>query len=113
MILDECKAAGHPEPIYSQDGIGTKLTLPYKQAFGVTQASHNSTKTTETRLSTRKQEIIGILTKHGALSTEQIRHTLKTPPSERWLRHELLTLKKTGLIDVQGQTTKRKWFIPS
>ncbi|MFN7093858.1 MAG: RNA-binding domain-containing protein [Burkholderiales bacterium] len=106
MIIDECIKAGHPEPFYSQDSVGTLLTIPAKQRIGT-----SLTKLDTQHLSSRQQEIIAILKQYNELAKEEIGHKLNKPVSERWLRNELNTLKDMGYITYIGNTKSRKWFI--
>lgn len=108
MIIDECKKAGHPEPSYSQNEVGTTLTLFSKQPIGQTQIF---VKDVAANLTDRQNEVVNILLQHGDLSTDQIRSFMKNPPTGRWLRSELNILKELNIVQVKGNTGARKWFV--
>ena len=108
MIFAECKKAGHPEPFYTQESGGTKLTLPSKQIIGsaitIFQAEiHPLTK--------RQEEILELFKQHAELTAKKIHQLLEDPPSERWIRDELLRLKDLGWINYSGNIQPRKWFL--
>lgn len=107
MIIDECMKVGHPEPFYTQESGGIQLTLLSKQIIGSTAAL----KTVQSQLTKQQSEMLDILQQHGELSTIEIQTLLKTPPSERWVRDQLLRLKELGYITYSGKTRSRKWFL--
>jgi ATP-dependent DNA helicase RecG len=109
MIISECKKAGHPEPFYTQESGGTKLTLPSKQMIGSTTMIHKPTEPHP--LTKRQQEILDLFKGHEELSVEEIHQHLKHPPSERWIRDELSRLKEFGYINYSGKTRSRKWSL--
>jgi ATP-dependent DNA helicase RecG len=104
MIISECTKAGHPEPFYSQEAGGTKLTLPSSGHIGSTSPIISEP------LSARQEEIMRLLKTHNGLSPDELRQLMVTPITERTLRNELNRLKEQGLIDVLGQTRTRKWY---
>ncbi len=110
MIMDECKEAGHPEPIYSQDPIGTLLTLISKEPIGNTQIIAKPSITYD-NLSKQQQNIITLLGQKGELSSKDIIILIKPAIPERTLRRELTKLKDLGLIDSTGETTSKLWYL--
>lgn len=109
MIITECKKAGHPEPFYSQDSVGTTLTLPSHHLLGSTSPQPIQSPISLEELSGRQIEIITILRNHKSLSPDGIRTLMKHPLPERTLRFELNRLEKLGFINSTGQTRTRKW----
>lgn len=108
MIIDECVKAGHPEPFYSQDGVGTLLTLPSKQSIGGGVIRPSKRKN---HLTARQKEIIILFEKHKELSSDEVKNLLKEPLSDRWIRNELMQLKEARYLDYVGETRSRKWFL--
>lgn len=102
MIIEECKKAGHPEPIYSQNEVGTTLTLPSKQPIGQTEIKKFD-------FTERQEIILQTITQYGPMSTRSLQEKLSIP--ERTLRLELNQLKGLGVLDAKGQTNIRKWHL--
>jgi ATP-dependent DNA helicase RecG len=109
MIIDECMKAGHPEPSYTIESGGVKLTLPSKQVIG----SNTVIEITQRKLTKQQQMMLDILKQYGELSTAEIHAFLKNPLSERWIRGQLLHLKELGYIKYSGRTRSRKWSLQS
>jgi ATP-dependent DNA helicase RecG len=82
MIVEECMNAGHPEPFYTQESGGIKLTLPSNQIIG----GGVTILTTQGELTKQQYEMLDILKQQYELSTAEIRSLLDNPPSERWVR---------------------------
>ena len=113
-IIDDCTAAGHPEPVYTQDSLGTLLTLKSKQLIGAGALPTSLSDTSAYRevMHGQKKEILQILQESGPLSTTQIREKMSSPkPAERTTRAILTIMSNDGLIVAHGQTNKRKWHL--
>jgi ATP-dependent DNA helicase RecG len=99
--------AGHPEPFYTQESGGIKLKLPSNQIIG----GGVTTLTTQGELTKQQYEILDILKQYDELSTAEIRSLINNPPSERWVRGQLLRLKELGYVTYIGKTKSRKWSL--
>jgi predicted HTH transcriptional regulator len=110
MIIDECIKIGHPTPVYSQDPVGTLLTLiPKSQIGGSTQAQVLNSDPRFEKLTEQQILIIVCLQKKGKLSPKEI---MSRAPEihERTLRRDLNRLKDLGYADYIGETTSRRWY---
>ena len=108
-MIELCRANNDPDPVFTEYSGGFAVTFYFKEPMHRTMGT--AEKHSTAALTYRQQEIVWVLRQHGDLSTDQIRGFMKNPPKERWLRHELNTLKDLGAIDSKGSTTTKKWFV--
>ena len=106
MIVNECVNAGHPEPSFSQNSVGVKVTLPSKELLGPFIATQEETLQHLTR---RQQEIVHFVKNRGETTLGEIIAHLTDPPAERTLQAELAKLKEMGMLDTRGFGRGSKW----
>lgn len=105
-MIQNCKNAGNPVPIYKEIGGSFSVTLPFRAPIarkGVSSASAMD-------LSARQKEILNILNQ-GPLSRKQILSAMKNPPSDRTVQVDLLVLSKLKLIVSEGKGRALVWAI--
>lgn len=108
LVVDACIEAGHPEPFYNLDPVGTLLTIPSKQLIG----SELILETDFVKLTKREKEILDIVSRSSLeCSISQIIEKMATPPTDRTLRRDLNNLEKNGYIEKIGDKKKTIWRI--
>ena len=102
-IVELCVAAGHPEPEFEQQaGSLTVRFLPsgYSPPLRV---SHDLTE--------RQQEILQVLSHGQQRSFKDVYEALQEPPSDRWVRKEMMMLRDLGLIANSGRGQHSRWWL--
>lgn len=106
-ILRLCEEQGLHVPEFSEESDGFQVRFIFKEPIG----PQKEIKDISTGLTERQIEIIAILEKHGALSTNDLLTKFASPVSERTIRNELKLLMDLGKIKAEGATNKRKWLL--
>ena len=111
IMIENCKSAGNPLPIFEEIGNTFSVTLPLQE----------STKTHRTVLKLQEQSIVPRLTdrqhnilevlKFGPLSRQQITKQIKDKLADRTIQQELSILKNMGLIQITGKTKDATWAL--
>ena len=109
-MINFCKKAGVPAPKFEDKGGFFSLTLRFKEPIRYIQASREPQPDLFAMLTPRQQEIIEIL-QTGPMGRKQIINKMKTPPADRTLQAELLTLNKLDLIFPEGKARAIVWGI--
>lgn len=107
-MIQDCKAAGNPPPIYEEIGGSFSVTLPLREPMHTIVLTGPD----EQGLTNRQREILNIL-KQGMLSRDQIMEQLKQPPAVRTVQLDLLKLAKRNIIMKSDESGGRfvKWSI--
>lgn len=108
-MIDLCRENNDPDPVFTEYSGGFAVTFYFREPMHTAMATGEKRPTIT--LTDRQQEIVEVLRQNGDLSTDQVRGFMKNPPTDRWIRNELNTLKDLGVIDVKGHTAARRWFI--
>lgn len=112
MIIDECEKAGHPKPFYSQNSLGTLLTIPFKYSLGVNTQIDTTPSLLNNELTKRQQDILQIISKTGEVSsTEILRDLENTSLTDRTMRRILAELEQMGYLVRVGGTRGTMWKI--
>ena len=105
-MVELCKKSGNPVPHFEERTSWLLVTFPLREPI----PKITLTRTPETQLTARQQEIVEIL-KQRPMSRKQITSTMKNPPADRTLQKELLKLKKLGLVGTAGSGKVLEWSI--
>ena len=110
MVIDECKKAGHPKPIFSQDSLGVQVTLPSKEPLGFSSAAQIEN-TNYQDLLPRQHEIINFVKKQGKITLKELMNNLSENLSERTIQIELSKLRDLQILESLGFGRGSKWTI--
>jgi ATP-dependent DNA helicase RecG len=112
-VIEACEAQGVEPPEFSdQAGV---VTVTFRAAVGpgaTTGSSRYRVGTKSTAgpdLTERQRAILQVLGQKPAMPLREISAALKTPPSDRRLREELLRLKQMGLVEQSGHGRGSSW----
>ena len=103
-MIQECKKADVPEPIYDEVGGSFSIIFPLKEPL----RGYEAKKKPAVPLTIRQEKILHVL-EYGPLSTQELIKLVKINLSERAVRLELSKLEKMNLIRSTGSTKKRFW----
>jgi ATP-dependent DNA helicase RecG len=95
LILEKCKEAGLPKPVWKVNGEVTTLTL-------FARSPKRKANLTKDGLSTRQQQILGILTAQEVFTIQDLLNMLGYPVSGRTIRSDLKTLVEGGWVIKNG-----------
>jgi ATP-dependent DNA helicase RecG len=107
-MIQDCKNAGNPPPIFEEVGGSFSLTLPFKEPMST--ILHGQKRTEKISLTTRQKKIIEAL-QEGPLNRQQIMDQVKTSLTDRGMQLELAKLKSMGLIDSEGKGKAILWYL--
>jgi len=110
-IISSCLAAEDPEPEFFADEVEFKIIFRFPTSLKPPVFSKEESTQEEKYFTTKQQEIIDILSDNEGLTSRNIFAKLKNPIPERSLRHELLSLKKKGVLDTHGHTNTKVWLL--
>jgi len=104
-IVELCVQAGHPEPLYAEQG----------ETFGVKffTSQYIAPQRVESTLSTRERKILQIFAAQPETAFRDIRNQLGEKISDRTLRNDLTHLKRLKLIGSKGHGRGAVWFLKS
>lgn len=109
IMIENCKIAGNPLPIFEEIGNTFSVTLPLRES---TKTHRTVSKEQEykliPRLTDRQHSILETL-KSGPLYLQQIVEMTKDKFSKRTLQRELANLNEMKLIKVTGKTKGAIW----
>lgn len=106
-MINDCKAAGNPAPIYEEVGNSFSVTLPLREPI---HQKEKITNKEHPNITTRQRKILDLL-KENSLSRQQIMKKLRVAVSERTIQRDLFFLEKEGLIKSNGQSKAMLWFL--
>ena len=108
-MIDDCKKAGNPLPIYEELGGSFSITLPFKEPIRtVILEQIESPKLVS--LTDRQRKIIDAL-RNGPLTRQELVNKMKSKLTERTLQWEITKLKKMGLITTEGKGKATVWVV--
>lgn len=108
-MIEACKSAGVPIPIYEEIGDTFFITIPLKEPTP-TIIYEKAESIQSQKLTKRQLKILEVL-KSGPLSRSKIMTKLKTKFTERTIQLELAELNKLKLIKSQGKTKSLIWSL--
>ena len=108
-MIEECKRAKVPIPIFESDGKTFDIIIPLKEPTQ-TIIYEKSEQVLSQKLTERQRKILETL-KLGPLSRPEIMTKLKTKFTERTIQLELAQLNKLKLIKSQGKTKSLIWSL--
>jgi ATP-dependent DNA helicase RecG len=108
-MIQACKQAGNPAPIYEEVGGSFSVTFPLKEPMHT--IAYEKQKTINfVKLTSRQKEIVNIL-KKGPLNRQGLMDRLDITITDRGMQKELAKLNKLGLIKAMGKGKALVWFI--
>ena len=105
-MIQDCKAAGNPAPIYKELSGSFSVTLPFRTPIFPT--SERPQKINHSELSIRQKKIISDL-RNGPLTRPQIMKKIKVLVTDRAIQLDLIKLKEVGLVTSEGSTKAKIW----
>jgi ATP-dependent DNA helicase RecG len=105
-MIDDCKKAGNPIPIYEEVDGSFSITLPFKEPIRTVIEQGEGSKA---RLTERQIKIIDVLRK-GPLTRQELVDKMKSKLTERTLQWEITKLKKMGFIKTEGKGKATVWL---
>ena len=112
IMIENCKNAGNPLPIFEEIGNGFSVTLPLRESTKTHRPVIKEQEEQLPRLTDRQNNILDIL-KSGPLHRDQITKQVKGKSSDRTIQRELTHLKDMGLIKIVGTTKDALWVLAS
>lgn len=109
-IMDLCKVAGNPEPIFLTTKVDFTVCLPLREPIASTIIHPKYGKGL---LNPRQEEILRLLSGENVLSANDIFAKLANPPSLRTVKADLSSLQKLMLVEQEGKGRKAAWKIKS
>jgi ATP-dependent DNA helicase RecG len=110
-MIQECKQAGNPLPIYAEDDSSFSVTFPLKEPM-VTIIYKQEGEAALDKLTQRQRSILSAL-KKGPLSRQQLMNQLAVEITDRSMQMELVKLKNLGLIRSEGKARFIIWALNS
>jgi len=108
LVIRTCKQAGHPEPIFSQEGSGIKVTLYSKQQIGA--GKYITNEDNYSGLNIRQREIMDFIKNNGETTLSGLMQSITHYP-ERTLQSDLYKLKQEGFLNMLGFGRGSKWIL--
>ena len=106
-MIDLCREQDLPPPEFTEYSGGFSVTFKFKEPIG----SGHIFKLAVAALTPRQKEIFNLIKAKGELTFRDMSLNLGDSITTRTLMRELKHLTEKGVLDVQGQTTARVWFI--
>lgn len=113
-IIELCKERGLPKPKYSEYSGGFSIEFLYLKVPTISNYSEFEKiilQEYKAELLAREIEILKILFKSDELTSTMILSKMKSPPSERTIRNNLVHLQKLGLVARKGAGSNIAWHI--
>lgn len=107
-MIEDCKKAGNPLPIYEEIGGSFSVTLPFKEQMST--ILYGQKKADRISLTTRQKKILEAL-QEGPLNRQQIMDKVKISLTDRGMQLELAKLKSIGLIASEGKGKAILWYL--
>ncbi|OGR00430.1 MAG: transcriptional regulator [Deltaproteobacteria bacterium RIFOXYD12_FULL_50_9] len=103
MIVELCIKAGHPEPEFVEE----------TGAFGVRflPSAYIAPRRVAHDLTERQREILQLLAGAQEINFARVRQILRSAPSDRSIRNDLIQLRQLGLIELDGRGRSARWFL--
>jgi ATP-dependent DNA helicase RecG len=111
-MIEECKQASNPLPIYEEQGDNFSVTFPLKEPLRTTISSYEPVDKDGMipHLSKRQEKILRILSE-GELSRTKLMKTMATRIAPRTMQAELAKLEEFGLIELVGEGRSAVWHV--
>ncbi len=106
-MIDDCKKAGNPIPIYEEIGGSFSITLPFKEPIR-TVIMEQSESRKSIKLTDRQRKIMEAL-QEGPLNRQQLIKKIRLKLPARTLQWEIAKLKEMGLIKSEGKGKSTVW----
>ncbi len=108
IMIENCKSAGNPLPIFEEIGNTFSVTLPLRESTKTHRPVIKEQEEQLPRLTDRQNKILELLTS-GPLNLQQITKKIKEGLTDRTIQRELTNLKNMGLVEFSGKTKGAVW----
>ena len=108
-MIENCKKAGNPLPIYKEIGNNFSVTLPLREPT-ISVIFEKQEHKLMPKLTDRQKEIIDIL-QHGPLNRHKIMAKMHEQLTDRTMQRELTKLKNNKTIRSEGLANATIWYL--
>lgn len=108
-ITEACHSGGYQNPNWEE--LGTAIRVIFKPHVAAQEKVESFSPQGASELTLRQQKILNFLHNKEPLSAKKIHKGLREQVSERSLRSDLLELKASGLLKMQGSGPSTLWVL--
>jgi ATP-dependent DNA helicase RecG len=101
MMLELCRTAGLPEPVFASDRLATTVTFRHGRPLATLRPIRT--------LTPLQEELLAILRAHGPLALGQITTLLTREAAPRTIQDNLRKLREWRLVEVTGERRWARW----